>query len=67
VLVPATYHSGDREACGAITKRGSGDLRATLCEAEIDLQRVARKEVDVRLLPPLALDRVADKHAAEHV
>ena len=32
-LVPATYHSGDREAYGAITKRGSGELRAMLCEA----------------------------------
>jgi transposase len=32
-LVPATYHSGDREAYGRITKRGSGELRAMLCEA----------------------------------
>jgi transposase len=32
-LVPATYHSGDREAYGPITKRGSGELRAMLCEA----------------------------------
>jgi transposase len=32
-LVPATYHSGDREAYGAITKRGSGELRAMLCQA----------------------------------
>src|SRR4029453_7866933 len=27
------YHSGDREAYGRITKRGSGELRAMLCEA----------------------------------
>jgi transposase len=32
-LVPATYHSGDREAYGPITKRGSGELRTMLCEA----------------------------------
>jgi transposase len=32
-LVPATYHSGDREAYGRITKRGSRELRAMLCEA----------------------------------
>ena len=32
-LVPATYHSGDREAYGRITKRGSAELRAMLCEA----------------------------------
>lgn len=32
-LVPSTYHSGDREAYGRITKRGSGELRAMLCEA----------------------------------
>jgi hypothetical protein len=32
-LVPATYHSGDREAYGASTQRGSGELRAMLCEA----------------------------------
>jgi transposase len=31
--VPATYHSGDREAYGRITKRGSGESRAMLCEA----------------------------------
>jgi transposase len=32
-LVPATYHSGDREAYGRITKRGAGELRAMRCEA----------------------------------
>ena len=32
-LVPSTYHSGEREAYGRITKRGSGELRAMLCEA----------------------------------
>jgi transposase len=32
-LVPSIYHSGDREAYGRITKRGSGELRAMLCEA----------------------------------
>lgn len=32
-LVPATYHSGEREAYGRITKRGSAELRAMLCEA----------------------------------
>ncbi len=32
-LVPATYHSGDREAYGRITKRGSRELRTMLCEA----------------------------------
>jgi transposase len=32
-LVPATYHSGDREAYGAITKRGADEVRAMLCEA----------------------------------
>jgi transposase len=32
-LVPATHHSGEREAYGRITKRGSGELRAMLCEA----------------------------------
>jgi transposase len=32
-LVPATFHSGDREASGHITKRGSAELRAMLCEA----------------------------------
>lgn len=32
-LVPATHHSGDREAYGPITKRGAGELRAMRCEA----------------------------------
>jgi hypothetical protein len=32
-LVPSTYHSGEREAFGRITKRGSGELRTMLCEA----------------------------------
>jgi transposase len=32
-LVPSTYHSGEREAYGRITKRGSGELRTMLCEA----------------------------------
>jgi transposase len=31
--VPSTYHSGEREAFGRITKRGSGELRTMLCEA----------------------------------
>jgi transposase len=32
-LVPTTYQSGPREAHGRITKRGSAELRAMLCEA----------------------------------
>lgn len=32
-LVPCTDHSGDRQASGGITKRGSAALRAVLCEA----------------------------------
>ena len=32
-LVPSTYQSGEREAHGRITKRGSAELRAMLCEA----------------------------------
>lgn len=32
-LVPTTYQSGDRDAHGHITKRGSAELRAMLCEA----------------------------------
>jgi transposase len=32
-LVPATFQSGDRHASGHITKRGSAELRAMLCEA----------------------------------
>jgi hypothetical protein len=40
-LVPATYHSGDREEYGRITKRGSGELRAMLCEAAHQASRPA--------------------------
>ena len=32
-LVPTTYQSGERECHGHITKQGSGELRAMLCEA----------------------------------
>jgi len=32
-LVPSTHQSGDRHAHGKITKRGSTELRAMLCEA----------------------------------
>jgi transposase len=32
-LVPSTHQSGDHDAHGRITKRGSGELRAMLCEA----------------------------------
>jgi transposase len=32
-VVPSTFHSGDRAASGHITKRGSAELRAMLCEA----------------------------------
>jgi transposase len=32
-LVPSTYRSGERDAHGRITKRGSAELRAMLCEA----------------------------------
>ena len=32
-LVASTLHSGDRDTHGHITKRGSGALRAMLCEA----------------------------------
>jgi transposase len=32
-LVPATHQSGERDAHGRITKKGSGELRAMLCEA----------------------------------
>jgi transposase len=32
-LVPTTYQSGERERHGHITKQGSGELRAMLCEA----------------------------------
>lgn len=32
-LVPSTFQSGDRDAHGHITKRGSAELRTMLCEA----------------------------------
>ena len=32
-LVPSTYQSGDRDAHGRITKRGSAELRAMACES----------------------------------
>lgn len=32
-LVPSTHQSGDRDAHGRITRRGSAELRAMLCEA----------------------------------
>ena len=32
-LVPSTYSSGEREAYGRVTKRGSAELRAMLCQA----------------------------------
>jgi len=32
-LVPSTYQSGDRDHHGHITKQGSGELRAMVCEA----------------------------------
>jgi transposase len=32
-LVPTTYQSGERDRHGHITKQGSGELRAMLCEA----------------------------------
>jgi transposase len=32
-LVPSTYQSGDRDIHGRITKRGSAELRAMLCQA----------------------------------
>jgi transposase len=32
-LVPSTYQSGDRDHHGRITRRGSAELRAMLCEA----------------------------------
>ena len=32
-LVPSTYQTGERDHQGHITKRGSGELRAMLCEA----------------------------------
>jgi len=39
-LVPSTYQSGTREAHGHITKRGSGELRAMLCEAGHQAARI---------------------------
>lgn len=38
-LVPSTYQSGDREAHGRITKRGSAELRAMLCECAHQARR----------------------------
>jgi transposase IS116/IS110/IS902 family protein len=32
-VVPSTHQSGDRDGHGRITKKGSGELRAMLCEA----------------------------------
>jgi len=32
-LVPSTYQSGEQDRHGAITKQGSAELRAMLCEA----------------------------------
>lgn len=40
-LVPTTHQSGDRDTHGHITKRGSSELRAMLCEAA---QHARRKE-----------------------
>jgi transposase len=38
-LVPTTYQSGERERHGHITKQGSGELRAMLCEAAQQARR----------------------------
>jgi transposase len=38
-LAPSTYQSGDRDAHGHITRRGSSELRAMLCEAAHHAQR----------------------------
>jgi transposase len=38
-LTPSTYQSGERAAHGRITKRGSGEWRAMLCEAAHHAQR----------------------------
>lgn len=38
-LAPSTYQSGDRDAHGHITRRGSNELRAMLCEAAHHAQR----------------------------
>jgi transposase len=40
-LVPTTYQSGDRDHHGRITKRGSRELRAMLCEAAHHARRPA--------------------------
>lgn len=40
-LVPATYQSGEREVHGRITRRGSAELRAILCEAAHHARRPA--------------------------
>ena len=40
-LVPSTHQSGDRDAHGRITKRGSAELRAMLCEAAHHASRSA--------------------------
>ena len=40
-LVPATYQSGEREVHGRITRRGSAELRAMLCEAAHHARRPA--------------------------
>jgi transposase len=38
-LAPSTYQSGERDAHGHITRRGSSELRAMLCEAAHHAQR----------------------------
>ena len=38
-LVPSTYQSGSRDAHGRITRRGSSELRAMLCEAAQQARR----------------------------
>lgn len=40
-LVPSTYQSGDTNRHGRITKRGSGELRAMLCEAAHHARRAS--------------------------
>jgi transposase len=40
-LVPSTFQSGERDAHGHITKRGSAELRAMLCEAAHHARRAA--------------------------
>lgn len=39
-VVPSTFQSGERDRHGHITKRGSAELRAMLCEAAHHAQRV---------------------------